>query len=143
MILFFQEDIKFNLERKNLIKGWLKEIASAGGYEIGSLNYIFCSDDYLLDINRQFLGHDYYTDIITFDNTEDDPKGRISGDIYISIDTVRANGETYGEGFERELFRVIAHGLLHLTGYDDVTDELQAEMTKAENRSLEMLYDRL
>lgn len=172
MIRFFSESISFDLKNKRLISKWLKEVAQAAGAKIGDLNYIFCSDEYLLDINKQFLGHDYYTDIITFDNSEDyalengyeidsiDPslsdsveandvrsfgehRNRIPvcGDIYISIDTVRHNGAEYGEGFDREIHRVIAHGLLHLIGFDDTSDELQAEMTKQENRALEMLSE--
>ena len=148
MIRFFSEDIPFVLKGKRRISAWLKEIAAENGYNIGDINYIFCSDGYLLDVNRKFLGHDYYTDIITFDNSEDYmlEKGRpgVSADIYISVDTVRANGEEYGEGFERELLRVIVHGLLHLTGYDDVTPYKQKRMRAAENRALKKYseYDR-
>lgn len=145
MVRFFSEDIAFNLKGKRNISKWLKTIAALEGYELGDINYIFCSDSYLLDINKQFLGHDYLTDIITFDNSEDYllEKGRegVSADIYISIDTVKANGESYGEGFDRELLRVIAHGLLHLIGYDDVTESKQKRMRAAENRALK-LYDR-
>ena len=145
MIRFFSEDISFSLTgRRRIVSSWLKAVAASRGYVLGDLNYIFCSDPYLLSINRQFLGHDYYTDIITFDNSADYAleKGRegVSGDIYISVDTVRANGAEYGEGFERELLRVVVHGLLHLCGCDDVTSELQAEMTAAENAALD-LYD--
>ena len=145
MIRYFVEDVSFDLKGKRTVSKWLKSVAEGRGYMLGDLNYIFCSDACLLDINRKFLGHDYYTDIITFDNSEDYAleKGRegVSGDIYISIDTVRANGEQYGEGFDRELRRVIVHGLLHLTGCDDVTEDLQKEMIGAENQALE-LYDR-
>ena len=145
MVRFFSEDIPFNLKGKRKISKWLKTVAALEGYAMGEMNYIFCSDQYLLDINKKFLGHDYLTDIITFDNSEDFlmEKGRegVSADIYISIDTVRANGESYGEGFERELLRVIAHGLLHLIGYDDVTESKQKKMRAAENRCLK-LYDR-
>lgn len=144
MVRFFSEDINFKLKGKRKISKWLKTIAALEGYQLGELNYIFCSDSYLLEINKRFLGHDYFTDIITFDNSEDFllEKGKegVSADIYISIDTVRSNGESYGDGFERELLRVIAHGLLHLTGYDDVTENKQKKMRSAENRSLK-LYD--
>ena len=113
---------------------------------MGELNYIFCSDPYLLEINRQFLGHDYYTDIITFDNSDDylleNGRRGVSADIYISIDTVKANGATYGEGFERELLRVMVHGLLHLIGYDDGDAWHQQRMRAAENRAL-ALYDKM
>ncbi len=143
MIRFFSEGIKFDLKGKRGVAVWLREVASSKGYKVGDLNYIFCSDEYLLNVNREFLGHDYYTDIITFDNTQDYhfETGRegVSGDIYISIDTVRSNGEQYGEGFDRELHRVIVHGLLHLTGCDDTTPALEKKMHAAEDEALELL----
>lgn len=140
MVSYFSEDTKFVLSLKRLVSKWLKEIAAKSGRKIGALNYIFCSDPYLLEINKQFLGHDYLTDIITFDSSEDYagqyPEGTLSGDIYISIDTVRYNGDAYGEGFESELHRVIAHGLLHLIGFDDTTPALQKEMRAQEEAAL-------
>ena len=143
MIRYFTEDTTFLLKKKRLTSKWLQQVAAQRGFRIGELNYIFCSDAYLLAINRQFLGHDYETDIITFDNSEDYllETGRrgVSADIYISIDTVRLNGKAYGEGFERELHRVIVHGLLHLIGYDDTTVWKQQRMRAAENRALVML----
>ena len=139
MICFFSEGITFNLRSKLLIKKWLKLLAANNGYTVGDINYIFCSDDYLLEMNKQYLGHDYYTDIITFDNKEDPASKKVDADIFISVDTVRANGQEYGEGFERELHRVIAHGLLHLTGYDDTSEKEQKKMRSAENASLELL----
>ena len=143
MIRYFTEDTTFSLKGKRLINKWLREVAASRGYELGELNYIFCSDAYLLEINRQFLGHDYETDIITFDNSEDylletGRKG-VSADIYISVDTVRVNGKAYGEGFDRELHRVIVHGLLHLIGYDDTDTWHQQRMRAAENRALALL----
>ena len=146
MIRYFTEDTTFSLKGKRLISKWLREVALGRGYELGELNYIFCSDAYLLAINRQFLGHDYETDIITFDNSDDylletGRKG-VSADIYISVDTVRANGDVYGEGFDRELLRVMAHGLLHLVGYDDGDSWHQCRMRAAENRALK-LYGRM
>jgi len=146
MIRYFTEDTSFSLKGKRLINKWLRSVASGRGYELGEMNYIFCSDPYLLEINRQFLGHDFETDIITFDNSDDyfletGRKG-VSADIYISIDTVRLNGKAYGEGFDRELRRVIVHGLLHLTGYDDVDVWHRQRMRAAENRAL-ALYDKM
>lgn len=143
MIRYFTEDTTFSLKGKRLISKWLKQVAGQRGYRMGELNYIFCSDPYLLAINQQFLDHDYETDIITFDNSDDylletGHKG-VSADIYISVDTVRANGEIYGEGFDRELHRVIVHGLLHLIGFDDVTVWKQQRMRAAENRALKLL----
>ena len=143
MIRYESEDIRFSLANKRLVSRWLNTVAGNASKKTGELNYIFCSDPYLLKINKQYLGHNYYTDIITFDFSEDyeiEGKGdRISGDIYISIDTVRHNAEQYGEGFDRELHRVIVHGLLHLIGFDDVTPELQKEMTAQENKALDLL----
>lgn len=143
MIRYFKEDTSFSLKGKRLISSWLREVAKGRGYEIGDLNYIFCSDPYLLAINQQFLGHDYETDIITFDNSDDyfletGRKG-VSADIYISVDTVRVNGKAYGEGFSREMHRVIVHGLLHLIGYDDRDAWHQTRMRAAESRALALL----
>ena len=143
MIRYFKEDTSFSLKGKRLISSWLQEVAAQRGFEIGELNYIFCSDPYLKAINQQFLGHDYETDIITFDNSDDylletGRKG-VSADIYISVDTVRINGKAYCEGFEREMHRVIVHGLLHLIGYDDTTPWKQQRMRAAENRALRLL----
>lgn len=142
MIRFFSEETKFNLKGKRATAAWLKEVAVSRGFTIGDLNYIFCSDEYLLDVNREFLGHDYYTDIITFDNSGDyffeTGREAVSGDVYISVDTVRKNGELYGEGFDRELHRVIVHGLLHLTGCDDTTPALEKKMHCAEDEALKM-----
>ena len=143
MIRYFTEDTTFSLKGKRLISKWLKQVAQENGHVLGELNYIFCSDPYLLAINQQFLDHDYFTDIITFDNSDDffQETGRkgVSADIYISVDTVKANGAAYGEGFERELHRVIVHGLLHLVGYDDVSEWKQRRMRAAENRALKLL----
>lgn len=146
MIRYFKEDTSFSLKGKRLIAKWLRRVAEGRGYELGELNYIFCSDAYLLEINRQFLGHDYETDIITFDNSDDwlleTGRRGVSADIYISVDTVRLNGKAYGEGFEREMRRVMVHGLLHLVGYDDCDTWHKQRMRAAENRALD-LYDRM
>ena len=143
MIRYFTEDTTFTLKGKRLISKWLKQVAQENGHVLGELNYIFCSDPYLLAINQQFLDHDYFTDIITFDNSDDffqeSCRKGVSADIYISVDTVKANGAAYGEGFERELHRVIVHGLLHLVGYDDVSEWKQRRMRAAENRALKLL----
>lgn len=145
MISFFDEDTNYVLKQKLLIKKWLRRVAyelgKTASFYINDINYIFCSDEYLLAINKQYLGHDYYTDIITFDESspEEIAKNQISADIFISIDTVRHNAEEYGEGFDRELKRVIVHGVLHLIGYDDVDDVLRSEMRSAENKALELL----
>ena len=143
MISYNTEEISFNLSQKRLVSKWLKTIANNNGYQLGDLNYIFCSDEYLLEINKQYLGHNYYTDIITFDYSDDyemiDKQRKVYGDIYISIDTINHNALEYGEGFDRELHRVIVHGLLHLIGFDDVTEELQKEMHHQEDLALTVL----
>jgi rRNA maturation RNase YbeY len=133
MITFLTEDITFELKEKLKHKAWLKDSAKAEGFKIGELNYIFCSDAYLLDINQKYLGHDTLTDIVTFDNSED-PK-MIEGDIFISIERVRENALKFDTA-ESELKRVMVHGLLHLAGYKD-KDKAQKElMTLKENEHL-------
>ena len=136
MIRFFNKDIKFTLTDKLLLKKWIKEVVSSYGNRVGDINIILCDDTSILEINNQFLGHDYYTDIITFDYTEGDT---INGELYISIDTVRANAEEYNQDFPDELHRVIIHGILHLCGLDDHCDEDIKEMREAENLSLQKL----
>ncbi len=133
MIAFLTEDITFELKEKLKHKAWLKEAAKAEGFRIGELNYIFCSDVYLLDINQKYLGHDTLTDIVTFDNSEE-PK-MIEGDIFISIERVRENALKFDTAAS-ELKRVMIHGLLHLAGYKD-KDKAQKElMTLKENEHL-------
>ena len=120
------------------IRQWINRVVVQYGCETGEINYIFCSDDYLLNINREYLNHDYYTDIITFDYVQDH---LISGDLFISLDTIRDNAEYYKVSFEDELHRVIIHGVLHLLGIDDKTDEDQEIMTQKENESLVLLSE--
>jgi len=133
MIAFLTEDITFELKEKLKHKAWLKEAAKAEGFRIGELNYIFCSDVYLLDINQKYLGHDTLTDIVTFDNSED-PK-MIEGDIFISIERVQENALKFDTAGS-ELKRVMVHGLLHLAGYKD-KDKAQKElMRNKENEHL-------
>ena len=131
MIVFFNEDINFKFQDKNKFKSWLKKVAEKEDFTIGELNYIFCSDEYLHKINLQYLYHDTYTDIVTFDNSEAETV--IEGDIFISIERVRENSQTLNTVFEEELKRVIVHGLLHLCGYDDHTPEDKAEMRRLES----------
>jgi len=133
MIAFLTEDITFELKEKLKHKAWLKEAAKAEGFKIGELNYIFCSDAYLLDINQKYLGHDTLTDIVTFDNSED-PK-MIEGDIFISIERVRENALKFDTA-ESELKRVMVHGLLHLAGYKDKGKAQKELMTLKENEHL-------
>jgi rRNA maturation RNase YbeY len=130
MIQFCKEDITFSLKEKLKHKAWLNEVAKQEGKRILELSYVFCSDNYLLQINQEYLNHDTLTDIVTFDNSED-PK-KIEGDIFISIDRVRENGEKLGTS-ETELKRVMVHGLLHLLGYKDKKKEDKAAMTEKED----------
>jgi len=133
-IHFFTEDTTYQLRQRTEIRSWLKSIAKKEKYSILELNYIFCSDEYLLQINKDFLDHDYYTDIITFDNSE--VKGKIEGDIFVSIDRVRDNAQQQKTSLKDELHRVLAHGLLHLTGYKDKTSEENKMMRKKEDTAL-------
>ena len=130
MISYFTEDIKFELKGKLLNNRWLKMVVGSEVKKMGDLSIIFCSDPYILDINLRYLQHDYFTDIITFDYCEGDT---VSGDLFISIDSVRENALFYGASFEDELDRVMVHGVLHLLGYDDHTPEEQAVMRAREN----------
>lgn len=134
MVSYFLEDIDFKFSGKRLNNAWLKAVATEESRKLGRINIIFCSDNYLLDVNMKFLQHDYYTDIITFDYCEMDI---LSGDLFISIDSVRANADFFGTTFENELDRVIVHGILHLIGYDDHTEEEQKIMRSKENYYLE------
>ena len=127
MINFFCEDIEFKVPQSRSAKTWLKSIATTEGFELNQLNYLFCSDEHILSINRQYLEHDFYTDIITFDNSEDEKV--IEGDIFISIERVQENAKNLNQIFEVEFRRVLAHGVLHLCGYND-TDDSQEEMMR-------------
>ena len=118
-------------ERK--INRWIKSVAADYGFAVGNITYIFCSDERELEVNREFLGHDYYTDVITFDYST---PSTLNGDIFISLDTVRSNAEMVGTTFDRELLRIIIHGVLHLTGQGDKTPETKAEMTEKEEKAL-------
>ena len=134
MLKFFSEEINFKQPHPLKTSKWIKSILQSEGYKIGALNYIFCSDDYLLEINRQYLQHDYYTDIITFDNSEDE--GILEGDIYVSVDRVKENAQNLGIAFDLELRRVLIHGLLHLVGFEDSTEDLKVEMRAKEDACL-------
>lgn len=120
MIKYFSEDISFDLKGKMANNRWLKFVAEAEVRKMGDVNIIFCSDNYLLDINMKYLQHDYFTDIITFDYCDGNT---LSGDLFISIDSVRDNARYYGADFVTELRRVMVHGILHLIGYDDHSEE--------------------
>lgn len=130
-ISFFKEDVAFRLNKKELLCKWITSAAKKEKFKVEDLNYIFCSDPFLRKMNVKFLKHDYFTDIITFDNSLE--KNKIVGDIFISIERIRINAKQYETTFDDELHRVMIHGLLHLTGYKDKTPNDKKEMRKMEN----------
>ena len=115
------------------VGNWIEQVADLHAKRVGALTYVFCDDEYILDTNRQFLGHDYYTDVITFDYST---ASTLNGDIFISLDTVKSNAEMVGVRFEDELLRILIHGVLHLTGQGDKTPETKAQMTAKEELAL-------
>ena len=137
-IFFHTVEIPFVLEGENRTSIWLTKLVESHEKKVGELNYIFCSDDYLLKMNQEHLNHDYFTDIITFDYCEKDV---VSGDLFISIDRTKENAKTFGKTQINELNRVIAHGLLHLLGFNDKTAEDIAEMRSMEEEALNRLKD--
>ncbi len=135
MVSYFSEDIKFDFKGRRENNAWLKAVAESEVKRLGDINIIFCSDNYILDVNQRYLGHDYFTDIITFDYCEGDV---LSGDLFISIDTVKENAGFYkADSFLNELHRVMVHGVLHLIGYDDHTPQEQKVMREKENYYLD------
>lgn len=135
MIQFQADSIEMPALDERKIGRWIRAVAADYGFSVGNINYIFCSDERELAVNREFLGHDYYTDVITFDYST---TSTLNGDIFISLDTVRSNAEMEGEPYEKELRRIIIHGVLHLTGQGDKTAETKVEMTRKEERALAM-----
>lgn len=130
-IEFYEADIEFQLDSPDKIRQWLTDLVAEEKCGIQKIQYIFCTDEYLLGINKQYLDHDYYTDIITFPLTSS--KTAIQSDIYISIDRVADNAKSYDVATAQELYRVIAHGLLHLCGYGDATDDEKKMMRGRED----------
>ncbi len=135
MISYNTINVKMPPIARRANSAWVKAVAARYGKRIGEIAYIFCDDAEILNVNRQYLQHDYYTDIITFDYCEDD---RISGDLFISLDTVRSNAELFGKTYEDELRRVIIHGILHLCGINDKGPGEREIMEAAENEALAM-----
>lgn len=130
-IIFFTEDITYTLKNKTIIKKWIESTIVEEGYQLEELNFILCSDEYLLHINQDFLQHDDYTDVITFDNSEE--LKTIVGDIFISLDRIKENALSFKSTTVNELCRVIIHGTLHLLGYKDKTKAAKTEMTAKED----------
>ena len=136
-INFFTEEMKYNLKHKTKIRTWIKNTIEAEGYVLEELNFIFCSDEYLLAINQQYLQHDTYTDVITFDNSE--VLKTITGDIFISIERIQENARNYKGKIADELCRVMIHGTLHLLGYKDKGKAAKTLMTQKEDQYLSQL----
>lgn len=135
-ITYHAEDIKLPAIKRRIVSNWIKTVALNHEKKVGDIAYIFCSDEKILEINNQYLNHDYYTDIITFDYTV---KNLISGDIFISLDTIRSNSEKYNTRFVEELHRAIIHGILHLCGINDKGPGEREIMEEEENRALTIL----
>ena len=135
MVRYYCEDIKFLLKNKIANNRWLKMVAGSEIRTLGDISIIFCSDNYILDVNIRYLHHDYFTDVITFDYCEGD---KLSGDLFVSIDSVRENAIEFGTEFDEELHRVMVHGLLHLIGYDDHTPEDRKVMRAKEDYYLSL-----
>lgn len=133
---YHTDDCRYRLPEKRRTSAWLCEVAAEEGYRMGEVNYIFCSAQRLLEMNRQFLGHDYFTDIITFDYSDLKGEGIIHGDIYIDIETVRDNARIYGVSWLNEMRRVVVHGVLHLCGQKDKTPRANAQMHRKEDKYL-------
>lgn len=137
-IQYCSEDLAVPKFQKRKITRWIKETITSEGKTLGDISFIFCSDTYLLEVNKQYLNHDYFTDIITFDYVEGN---LISGDIFISCDRVKENAAEFKTGFDNELFRIIIHGVLHLLGYKDKSKKDKLLMTEKEDMYLKVLSD--
>ena len=133
MVSFIADSIEMPALDERKVTRWIRSVAAYYGFGVGNINYIFCSDERELEVNREFLGHDYYTDVITFDYST---PSTLSGDIFISLDTVRSNAEQLNISFDAELLRILIHGVLHLTGQGDKTPETKAQMTAKEEHAL-------
>ena len=135
MISYNAEGVKMPKIRRRDTSAWIKAVAASYGRKVGEVGYMFVDDEKILEVNREYLGHDYFTDVITFDYDEDDT---VSGDIVISLDTVRSNAQLFGKTYEEEFYRVLIHGILHLCGINDKGPGEREIMEAAENRALAM-----
>lgn len=133
MITYSSENVAMPRIRRRDTTAWIRRVATSYGRTVGEVGYLFCDDEKILEVNREYLGHDYYTDIITFDYDEGT---QINGDLVISLDTVRSNAKLFGKTYEEELYRVIIHGILHLCGINDKGPGEREIMEAAENRAL-------
>lgn len=139
MIRYYNESCNYALPKKRLTSAWLKSLAQQEGYALGEVNYIFCSAEHLLEMNRQFLGHDYFTDVITFDYSDRKVEKVVSGDVFIDVETVADNARIYGATKLQEMRRILAHGLLHLCGQKDKTPSAERQMHRKEDKYLAQL----
>ncbi|HZL11112.1 MAG TPA: rRNA maturation RNase YbeY [Prolixibacteraceae bacterium] len=137
-VMYFSEDVPFPQLKKRRTSNWIKEVIISEEKRVGDISFIFCSDNYLLEVNKKYLDHDYFTDIITFDYVED---GQINGDIFISIDRVTENSKDFNTTLDNELHRILVHGILHLLGYKDKIDKDKIIMTEKEDYYLKVLLD--
>jgi len=137
-ISYYNEDVTIPKFSKRDITRWVKNVIEIEGKKPGDISFIFCSDEYLLDVNKRYLDHDYYTDIITFDYVED---LIISGDIFISVDRITENANTFAVSFNEELYRILIHGVLHLLGFKDKEPDEKSVMTENENKYLKLLIN--
>lgn len=135
MITYSAENVKMPAIKKREVTKWIRAVAATYGRKVGEVGYLFCDDEKILEVNREYLQHDYYTDIITFDYDEDDV---INGDLVISLDTIRTNAELFNKTYDEELYRVIIHGILHLCGINDKGPGEREIMEAAENKALAM-----
>lgn len=135
-VKYYTDDCSYRLPEKRRTAAWLKEVAEAEGYRLGDVNYIFCSAARLLEMNKEFLGHDYFTDIITFDYSDRKGSRVVSGDIFIDVETVADNARIYGATKLQEMRRVVVHGVLHLCGQKDKTPRANAQMHRKEDKYL-------
>lgn len=135
-VRYYTDDCSYRLPEKRRTTAWLREVAASEGYELGDVNYIFCSAERLLQMNKEFLQHDYFTDIITFDYSDRKGSGVVSGDVFIDVETVADNARIYGYTKLEEMRRVVVHGVLHLCGQKDKTPRANAQMHRKEDKYL-------
>jgi rRNA maturation RNase YbeY len=136
LIAFFSEDTEFKPSSRKQLRDWTIKVIKREGYQPGAINFIFCSKKYLLPLNQTYLSHNYHTDVITFDQSEENTQ--IAGDIYVGVEQVVENAQSFNQDFEQELKRVMIHGILHLMGYNDKTSEEKEEMRKKEEAYLSL-----
>ena len=140
MAIQFILEKSFAFNNRLKAKAWIKQVIAEHGKKCGNISYIFTNDEHVLDVNRQYLGHDYYTDIITFDYSDEDGVGKINGDIFVSVDRIKENAKEFKTSFDNELHRVIIHGVLHLLGFKDHSPKDSKLMRQKENECLELFF---